>query len=96
LLLLRNWENLTGRQRSVIRELDGANRRLLRAWQLKEELREIFKLPLLAARRALDDWLTYASRSWLSPFVKRARTIRAYRASIEGHRPAPHQRPRLP
>lgn len=40
-LLLRNWENLTGRQRSVIRSLDGANRRLLRAWQLKEELREI-------------------------------------------------------
>jgi transposase len=82
-LLLRNWENLTGRQRSVIRELDGANRRLLRAWQLKEELREIFKLPLLAARQALDDWLAYASRSRLAPFVKLARTIRAYRDSIE-------------
>lgn len=82
-LLLRNWENLTGRQRSVIRELDGVNRRLLRAWQLKEELREIFSLPLLAARRALDDWLSYASRSRLAPFVKLARTIRAYRESIE-------------
>ena len=82
-LLLRNWENLTGRQRSVIRSLDSANRRLLRAWQLKEELREIFKLPLLAARRALDDWLSYASRSRLGPFVKLARTIRSYRSSIE-------------
>jgi len=82
-LLLRNWENLTGRQRSVIRELDGVNRRLMRAWQLKEELREIFKLPLLAARRALDDWLAYASRSRLGPFVKLARTIRHYRASLE-------------
>lgn len=82
-LLLRNWENLSGRQRSVIRELDGVNRRLLRAWQLKEELREIFRLPLIAARRALDDWLAYASRSKLAPFVKLARTIRAYRASIE-------------
>jgi transposase len=82
-LLLRNWENLTGAQRSVIRELDRVNRRLLRAWQLKEELREIFGLPLLAARRALDDWLAYASRSRLAPFVKLARTIRAYRSSIE-------------
>jgi transposase len=54
-----------------------------RAWQLKEELREIFKLPLPAAQRALDDWLSYASRSKLAPFVKLARTIRNYRASIE-------------
>lgn len=82
-LLLRNWENLTGAQRSVVRQLEGVNRRLLRAWQLKEELREIFQLPLLAARRALDDWLRYASRSRLAPFVKLARTIRVYRASIE-------------
>ena len=82
-LLVRNWENLTAAQKSVIRDLDASNRRLLRAWQLKEELREIFKLPLLAARRALDDWLHYASRSRQAPFVKLARTIRHYRASIE-------------
>jgi len=82
-LLLRNWENLTGTQKSVIRGLDKANRRAFRAWQLKEELRDIFALPLLAARRALDDWLAYASRSRLAPFVKLARTIRRYRASIE-------------
>ena len=82
-VLLRNWENLSRRQRSVIRELDGANRRMYRAWQLKEELREIFALPLLTARRAIDDWLVYATRSKLKPFVKLARTIRTYRASIE-------------
>lgn len=82
-LLLRNWEHLTGAQRGVIRDLQRANRRMFRAWQLKEELREIFSLPLLAARRALDDWLAYASRSQLAPFVKLARTIRTYRASIE-------------
>ena len=57
--------------------------RLLRAWQLKEELRDIFSMPLLAARRALDDWLAYASRSKLAPFVKLARSLRDYRASIE-------------
>jgi len=82
-LLVRNWENLSGRQRATIRALDGSNRRLLRAWQLKEELRELFKLPLLAAQRALDGWLAYASRSKLPPFVKLARTIRSFRSSIE-------------
>jgi len=82
-ILLRNWENLAGNHKGAIRALADANRRMFRAWQLKEELRDIFALPLLAARRALDDWLAYASRSKLAPFVKLARTIRRYRASIE-------------
>lgn len=82
-LLRRNWENLRGDQRSVIRSLEKANRRTFRAWQLKEELRDIFQLGLGAARRALNDWLAWASRSKLAPFVKLARTIRRYRESIE-------------
>lgn len=82
-LLLRNWENLSGKQRSVIRDLEKANRRMFRAWQLKEELRDIFTMGVTAASRALDDWLAYASRSKLAPFVKLARTIRHYRTSIE-------------
>ena len=82
-LLLRNWGNLTSRQRSVVRELEKANRRLFRGWQLKEELRELLRLPLIQAKAALNEWLAWASRSKLAPFVKLARTIRHYRASIE-------------
>lgn len=82
-LLRRNWVNLTMGQRETIWALEGANRRTFRAFQLKEELRDIFALPLIQAQRALDDWLAYASRSKLAPFVRLARTIRAYRASIE-------------
>ena len=82
-LLRRNWENLTMSQREPIRALEKANRRTFRAWQLKEELRDIFALPLIQARAALDAWLAYASRSKLAPFVKLARTIRRYRPSIE-------------
>ena len=82
-LLLRNWENLAPRQKATIRELEQANKRMLRAWQLKEELRDIMSMPLLAACQALDDWLSYASRSRLDPFVKLARAIRHYRTSIE-------------
>ena len=82
-LLRRNWENLTMHQRETIWALETANRRTFRAFELKEGLRDIFTLPLLQARRALDTWLAYASRSKLSPFVKLARSIRTYRASIE-------------
>lgn len=82
-MLLRNWENLRHKQKGVIRDLERANHRMFRAWQLKEELRDIFALPLSAARRALDDWLGWASRSKLAPFVKLARSIRHYRQSIE-------------
>lgn len=82
-LLRRNWVNLTMAQRETIWALEAANRRTFRAFQLKEELRDVFALPLIQARRALDDWLAYASRSKLAPFVKLARTIRTYRASIE-------------
>lgn len=82
-LLLRNWENLRGSQRGVIRDLERSNRRLFRAWQLKEELRDLLQLGVSAARHALDAWLAYASRSKLAPFVKLARTIRRYRTSIE-------------
>jgi transposase len=82
-LLLRNWENLSPAQKATIRELGQANTRSFRAWQLKEELREILAMPLAAARRALDSWLSYASRSKLASFVKLARTIRSYRPSLE-------------
>jgi transposase len=82
-LLLRNWENLSRSQRRELRALERANRRIHRAWRLKEELRDIFTKGLVAARRALERWLVYASRSRLEPFVKLARTIRSFREMIE-------------
>ena len=82
-LLLRNWENLAPAPKATIRELGQANKRTFRAWQLKEELRDILAMPLAAARQAIDSWLSYASRSRLDPFVKLARTIGHYRASLD-------------
>jgi transposase len=82
-LLLRNWENLSRLQRKELRALERANVRIHRAWRLKEELRDIFKKSIIAARRALDRWLAAASRSKLEHFVKLARTIRGFRDKIE-------------
>lgn len=56
-LLLRNWENLTGGQKTTIRDLAKANRRMFRGWQLKEELRDILAMSPTAAKAALDRWL---------------------------------------
>ncbi len=70
-------------QRETIWALETANRRTFRAFQLKEELRGIVALGLIQARAALDSWLAYAFRSKPAPFVKLARTIRRYRASVE-------------
>ena len=82
-LLARNWENLTYRQKATIRDLERANRRTFRAWQLKEELRDVFSLPIAKARHALDDWLYMACRSKIGPVVELARRIRKWRTQIE-------------
>jgi hypothetical protein len=76
-LLLRNWENLSPKQKGTIRELEQVNKRTLRASQLKEELQDIMSMPLITVCRALDEWLAYAGRSRLAPFVNRAPTIRS-------------------
>jgi transposase len=49
---------------------------------LKEQLRQIYRLPADAAIRLLDGWLKWARRSRLTPFIKLARTITDQRAGI--------------
>ena len=47
------------REFDVIRDLEETNLRLTRGYQLKEGLREILRMPLFAARRALTEWLAW-------------------------------------
>ena len=81
--LLKAPERQSARQLAVLGEVQHANRRLYRAFLLKEELRMLYHLddPTLAPEH-LDAWLSWASRSKLRPFVKLARTIRAHREGI--------------
>jgi transposase len=81
--LLKAPERLTARQHAKLAEVQHGNRRLYRAYLLKEELRALYHLddPAAAAEH-LGAWLTWASRSKLRPFVKLARTIRRYRDGI--------------
>ena len=70
-------------QLATLAEVQTHNRRLYRAFLLREELRLLYHLddPALAPAH-LDAWLTWASRSRLAPFVALARTLRAHRHGI--------------
>jgi transposase len=70
-------------QLATLAEVQRENRRLYRAFLLREELRLLYHLddPALAPEH-LDAWLTWATRSKLKPFIRLARTLRKHRAGI--------------
>jgi transposase len=81
--LLKAPEHQTIRQLATLAEVQRENRRLYRAFLLREELRLLYHLPDPALAPAhLDAWLAWASRSRLTPFVRLARTLRAHRDGI--------------
>ena len=82
-VLLKNPWNLTPDQRNKLAEVQETNKRLYRAYLLKETLAQAldYRQPWRATK-ALDEWLSWASRSKLKPFIKAARTIRKHRRGI--------------
>jgi transposase len=80
--LWKNPEHLTARQQLKLADIQHTNRPLYRAYLLKEQLRQIYRLPTEAAIALLDRWIKWARRSRLAPFVKLARTITDQRAGI--------------
>jgi len=81
--LLKAPEHQNTWQLAALHEISKTNRRLYRAFLLKEQLRLLYHLPDPAAAPAhLDAWLAWASRSKLKPFVKLARTLRARRDGV--------------
>jgi transposase len=81
--LLKAPERQTVGQLATLWEVQRENRRLYRAFLLREELRLLYHLPDPALAPAhLDAWLAWASRSRLRPFVRLARTLREHRDGI--------------
>jgi hypothetical protein len=74
--------NLTDRQQAKLAWIEQVNQPLFRAYLLKEQLRQIYRLPAQAATLLLDGWLKWARRCRLRSFVKLARTITDQRAGI--------------
>jgi transposase len=81
--LLKDPAGWTDQQRRTITLLRRARHVLFRAWVLKEELRDLYRLP--TGRRPdahLDAWLTRASRSRIPAMLDLSRTIRRHRDQI--------------
>jgi transposase len=81
--LWKNPEDLTANQEARLSWVQATNQRLYRAYLLKEQLRQVFKLRGDAGIALLKVWLAWASRSKLEAFVELARSIRNHRAAIE-------------
>jgi transposase len=81
--LLKAPERQTVGQLATLWEVQNHNRRLYRAFLLREELRLLYHLPdPTLAPAHLDAWLAWAARSRLRPFVRLARTLREHRDGI--------------
>jgi transposase len=81
--LLKAPANQSIYQLATLAEVQRENRRLYRAFLLREELRLLYHLPdPTLAPDHLDAWLAWASRSRLRPFVRLARTLREHRDGI--------------
>jgi len=80
--LWKNPERLTERQAAKLSHIQHTNRALYRAYLLKEQLRQIYRLAPQAAVVLLDQWLAWARRCRLPTFVKLAKTITDQRPGI--------------
>ncbi len=78
----KNPADLTGEQRTSLAAIADTNTTLYRAYLLKEQLREVFRVKGTHGRQLLAGWLSWASHSRIPEFVALARTIRRYRNLI--------------
>ncbi len=78
----KNPADLTGEQRTSLAAIADTNTTLYRAYLLKEQLREVFRVKGTHWRQLLAGWLSWASHSRIPEFVALARTIRRYRNLI--------------
>jgi transposase len=77
--LHKNPWNLSAVESDKLVEIQRANRPLYRAYLLKDSLARILDgSQVNVARRKLEDWLSWATRSRLRPFKKLAKTIRRH------------------
>lgn len=80
--LWKNPEDLTDRQQAKLALIQRTNRPLYRAYLLKEQLRQVFKLRGAKGIALLDQWLAWASRCRLPAFVKLAAAMKTHRPAI--------------
>src|SRR5680860_1376396 len=81
--LWKNPEDLTARQGAKLASIAQTNKKLYRAYLLKEQLRQVFALKGDNGIALLDHWLKWARRCRIPSFVKLAKSITEHRVGIE-------------
>jgi transposase len=80
--LWKNPADLTAKQQAKLSWIIDTNKRLYRAYLLKEQMRQVFAPGGADRLLLLDSWLRWSARSRLAPFVDLARRVRRYRDDI--------------
>ena len=81
--LLRNLWNLDKDDKTKLSEVQNNNKTLYRGYLLHHALAHVLGYAQRGrAEKGLEEWLSWASRSRLKPFVKLARTIRNHKDNI--------------
>jgi len=81
--LWKNPENLTDRQQAKLAWVAKVNHQLYRAYLLKEQLREVFRLKGSEGKQLLDSWLSWARRCRIPAFVHLAQRLAKHREAID-------------
>ena len=81
-MLLKNPENLTKNQQAALEMLVKSDKRLYRAYLLKESLRLIFKYTFDLAEEELNTWLKWAQRCRIKEFVELGRKVKRHKDAI--------------
>jgi transposase len=80
--LLKDPDSLKDSQLAILHALRRSRSVLYRAWQLKEGLRDLYRVRPADAPAHLKWWLAWASRCRIPAFVRLAKTIRSNRQRI--------------
>jgi transposase len=80
--VLKNPKNLTGGQQESLASIKATNGPLYRAYLIKEQLREVFRVKGRRGRRLLTGVIAWASRSRLPEMVDLARKLRRFKDLI--------------
>jgi transposase len=81
--LWRNPEDLTRRQEAKLAWIARVNTKLYRAYLMKEQLRIAIRTKGVLSLTMLDEWLIWAQRCRIGPFVELGKKIRKNIAGIE-------------
>jgi transposase len=79
---LKNPENLTKNQQAAMGMIIKSDKKLYRAYLLKEGLRSVFQYNYAGAYAELNRWFAWAQRCRIKEFVELGRKIKRHKSAI--------------